>query len=272
MGSIRRAAKKSGAGRREVSARRAALLVAALWLAPTAISTTANAQQTPPAEQAPEEREGAPEESELEAGELEQGAAAASAVDPDAAVDPVAQKEEGVEGGAEVAREEESILRRAEDVSDATPEERAALDQYQTAFARYRQESNDYQATVDGIVESKYRQKVSEVQSVYNRQIDELTSVERAKRNDAIASFEEFIKKHPTNEKYTPDALFRLAELYFEKSNDDYLLADEDYVDAVALHEAGKTPDPPPMPRRDYGPTIATFQKLIDEWPDLPVA
>ncbi len=151
---------------------------------------------------------------------------------------------------------------------DATPEERAALRKYQKAFARYKRESQDYQKTVDGIVQSKYRQKVAEVQERYNRRIDELTAVERQRRTDAIASLKAFIERYPNNAKYTPDALFRLAELQFEKANDDYLIADEQFQEKIVQYERGKIPDMPSEPIRDYSPTIETFATLIEDWPE----
>lgn len=193
-----------------------------------------------------------------------EGAADATAVDPSAApsasTNPVT--------GETPPPKAETPAEAPSEQAGASEEERAALQLYQSAFVHYQRESDDYQATVEGIVQSKYRQKVSEVQQAYNSQIDEKTAVERAKRNDAITAFEVFIAKHPTNEKYTPDALFRLAELYFEKSNDDFLLADDDYQTQVALYEQGKIPDEPPLPNRDYGPTIDTFRQLIGDWPE----
>jgi TolA-binding protein len=204
-----------------------------------------------------------------------EGAEGAEATEP-------AEGEESAEAGAGEkagdAKPAEAAKEKAEEDAeetlapslgkDASEEERAALKEYQKAFSRYRQESDDYQKTVDGIVESKYRQRVAQVQKTYNRQIDELTSVERQRRNNAIAAFQSFIERYPNDAAYTPDALFRLAELQFEKANDDFLLADEAFQEALVQYENGKVPDMPSEPRRDYGPTMATFQKLINDWPD----
>jgi len=199
--------------------------------------------------------EEAPADGEAKEGEGE-GAASAASTSP-----------------TEAAKEEEDAKPPEETLApslgdDATEEERAALKEYQKAFSRYRQESDDYQKTVDGIVESKYRQRVAQVQKTYNRQIDELTAVERQRRNNAIAAFKSFIARYPNDPAYTPDALFRLAELQFEKANDDFLLADEAFQEALVQYENGKIPDMPTEARRDYGPTMATFQKLITDWPD----
>ena len=150
----------------------------------------------------------------------------------------------------------------------ASPEEVKALEAYQRAFARYNLESRDYQETIDGIVDAKYRQRVASINQAYDVQINARTAVERQRRQDAIAAFEAFIERYPRHERYTPDALFRLAELYFEKANDDYLVADEGFQDQLNAYEAGRIPDRPPEPERDYDKTVQTFARLISDWPE----
>ena len=59
----------------------------------------------------------------------------------------------------------------------------------------------------------------------YQSQIDKEESDEKVRRISAITLFETFLHKYPNDERWTPDAMFRLAELYFEKSNDEYLTA-----------------------------------------------
>ena len=51
--------------------------------------------------------------------------------------------------------------------------------------------------------------------------------------------FEAFLQKYPNDKRWTPDAMFRLAELYYEKSAEDYLDADEAYKKAL------DAPNPP---------------------------
>ena len=67
--------------------------------------------------------------------------------------------------------------------------------------------------------------------------------------------FEAFLLKYPNDKRWTPDAMFRLAELYYEKSAEEYLDADEAYKKAL------DTPSPPdtPPPRVDYTPTINLY-------------
>ena len=73
--------------------------------------------------------------------------------------------------------------------------------------------------------------------------------------------FEAFLLKYPNDKRWTPDAMFRLAELYYEKSAEEYLDADEAYKKALdgaepARHAAAAgrlhadhQPLPPPADR-----------------------
>ena len=85
----------------------------------------------------------------------------------------------------------------------------------------------------------------------------------REYRRDAIAMFEAFLLKYPNDKRWTPDAMFRLAELYYEKSAEEYLDADEAYKKAL---DRPNPPDTPP-PRVDYTPTINLYRRLLTEFP-----
>lgn len=146
--------------------------------------------------------------------------------------------------------------------------QRDAITAYRQAYTVYNAESSDYQRTVDDIVEAKYRQRVSSINSNYNKEINAKTLIERARRVEAITAFEKFVTRYPRNAKFTPDALFRLAELYFEKANDEYLLSDESYQVQLAEYESGKLADRPAEPTRSYAQTIKVFEQLITDWPN----
>lgn len=161
----------------------------------------------------------------------------------------------------------------AETPDDPASVKRAAqLKEFQQAYKHYSSEMDGYKATVDSIVEAEYNRRVAKVNAGYDSKINVLESVERERREGAIAAFEEYIRRYPNTPGYTPDALFRLAELHFEKSNADYLSADEAYQDQMQAYEDGTRADPPQVPTRDFDQTAALFQRLIDDWPDYEQA
>ena len=100
----------------------------------------------------------------------------------------------------------------------------------------------------------------------YSKLIKDLTEEERTRRMSAIGRFEKFLSKYPNNKRYTPDALFRLAELYFEESNDSYIAATEKFDELSLAYDEGKVEVEPAPPEQNYSRTIALFDRLINSW------
>ncbi len=144
------------------------------------------------------------------------------------------------------------------------------LEQMQQAVGQFEAASKDYRGTVSHIVKQEFEKKRRELQSRYDDQIKSIEKEEKARRGDAIALFERFLTKYPNDRRWTPDVIFRLAELYFERSNEEYLAA----VDAAqkAADAASKDPNaqqaqPAPV-TPDYQKTIDLYKRLIAEFPD----
>jgi cellulose synthase operon protein C len=150
----------------------------------------------------------------------------------------------------------------------ATPEQAKEIEAFQKSYLRYEREIGSYRREVGRIVQSEYDQRRAEIEAVYDKEIRGLEILERERRDEAIAAFEEFLRKYPNNPRYSPDVIYRLAELYFEKANDDYLLADERYQRQLELFELGRIADEPESPGRNYDKTIALFQRLITDFPE----
>ena len=122
----------------------------------------------------------------------------------------------------------------------------------------------EYRGTARQILKRAYQEKIKEINAKYDAQIDLDDREARDRRRDAIAMFEAFLLKYPNDKRWTPDAMFRLAELYYEKSAEEYLDADEAYKKAI------DSPNPPttPPPRVDYTPTIDLYRRLLTEFPN----
>jgi TolA-binding protein len=134
------------------------------------------------------------------------------------------------------------------------------------AFELEAKESRD---EVRRLAERKYKERRSKIEDNYRRAIDPIVKAEREKRIDAIAAFEAFLDRHPNDDEFTPDAIFRLAELYFEKYDDDYQVASKEYKQQLKQWEdAGKKGDAPTEPAKRFDKTIALYQRLIHDYPD----
>src|SRR5947207_14737854 len=122
----------------------------------------------------------------------------------------------------------------------------------------------EYRGTARMIVKRAHADKVREINNKYDPQIAINDKEARNRRRDAIAAFEAFLRQYPNDKRWTPDAMFRLAELYYEKSAEEYLDADEAYKKAI---EGPNAPDTPP-PKVDYTPTITLYKRLLTEFPN----
>ncbi len=148
-----------------------------------------------------------------------------------------------------------------------SPEEVAHLEELSKALELYEQESKDFRREVQLLVEKKYEEKRNTLANSYEKAIRDLEVLERRERLDAIAAFEEFLQRYPNDPRYSPDVMFRLAELYYERSSDEHTLAMRDYEEALKKLDPEKNPTPPPEPRLDFTRSIALYQRLLTEFP-----
>ena len=104
------------------------------------------------------------------------------------------------------------------------------------------------------------------VERAYEKRIGEVDLDERQRRDDAIKRFQRFVQKYQNDATYTPDAMFRLAELYFERSQVDYSDAIDQYDRDRALYDRGKIPAEPREPQKDYADTVRVYRELLDKF------
>lgn len=138
------------------------------------------------------------------------------------------------------------------------------LEELAADVQHYSEMVAEYRGTAREVLKRAFKEKMKAVSAKYDAQIDLNDRDARDRRRDAIAMFEAFLQKYPNDKRWTPDAMFRLAELYYEKSAEDYLDADESYKKAI---EGPNPPDTPP-PKVDYTPTITLYKRLLTDFPN----
>jgi tetratricopeptide (TPR) repeat protein len=134
-------------------------------------------------------------------------------------------------------------------------DESKAIDEMSQEMARFEESQKNYRGTVTHIVQQEYQQKRKDVIARYQSQVDVQEKEQKLRRGAAITLFENFLAKYSNDDRWTPDAMFRLAELYFEKSNDEYLTATQN----AQASGAQVTPD--------YQKTIDIYKDLIGRFP-----
>ncbi len=226
-------------------------LLAALWLASPAQPQAASPRLDPPPAN---------------------GGAPADPISPAAALEPLPTScGPETEAAKDVARLRAAAAKpqiaaeklRAQDLR-SDPEVR----DYLAAEDSYQSESKDYQNEIHLLVEKKFDERRGQLAESYEHAIRDLENVERKERKDAIALFEEFLSRYPSDPQYSADATFRLAELQYEKGQDDYNLAMDAFQQKAKDFQAGKTKEEPQQPAYDFSASIQLYQRMLAQWPN----
>jgi tetratricopeptide (TPR) repeat protein len=124
--------------------------------------------------------------------------------------------------------------------------------------------TQDFREVVDGVVHRTYRMRKKHIDDGYQSRLDGEEALAQETRLTAIKYFENFIEKYPDKPKYTPDAMYRLAELYYDDSYIQYQDRLEVYSLAQDQGRAGEI-DPPV---REFDRTSQVLRQLIGNYPD----
>ena len=138
------------------------------------------------------------------------------------------------------------------------------VDEVMQDFQHFADAVQEFRSTARLIIKRTYAERQKILNDKYEPQIEANEKEAKDRRRDAIAMFEAFLQKYPNDKRWTPDAMFRLAELYYEKSAEDFLEADETYKKALD----GPNPPTTPSPKVDYTPTITIYKRLLTEFPN----
>jgi len=114
--------------------------------------------------------------------------------------------------------------------------------------------------------EEAYNRRIGEIRSKYEDRIVELEGKKAEERDRTIARFEQILTENPDSE-LAPDVLFRLAQLYFDKANDEYLLKMKTYEDQTEELIQQGVDIIPIEPTKDYSRPIYIYRRIIQRYP-----
>jgi TolA-binding protein len=139
----------------------------------------------------------------------------------------------------------------------------AALREMEAEVDRFTKAGGAYRNTVVSLVRREYLRQRRGRNRWYGRQIAEEERLLDEARERAIQQFERFIRRYPDDPTYTADAMFRLGELYFERSAIQF---QQEYDRLQLLADQGEDVELPEQP--DFNPTIELYQRLLRNFPD----
>jgi len=143
--------------------------------------------------------------------------------------------------------------------------------QFEAAYGLFKQAAADYQREVKEYISRDVSERQKKVGSTYQAQIDKLDQEQFDLRREAIARLEGFVFRHRDHPRYTPDSLFRLAELYYEDTIAAYNRATDNFMREMDLYNRGKLLDPPTDAKRDFSRSIAIYKYLHWVPPGTPM-
>jgi cellulose synthase operon protein C len=148
------------------------------------------------------------------------------------------------------------------------PEQVSGLRELEAEVDRFRRIGSVYRDTVVSLLKREYERQRRDREESYGSQIRYEEQLEDKARLEAIALFERFIEKYPSDPTYTADAMFRLGELYFERD----AIRQQAEMNAYLAErdrrlDADETLDTLVEPQKDYGPTVGLYQRLVQTFP-----
>jgi cellulose synthase operon protein C len=144
-----------------------------------------------------------------------------------------------------------------------SPQEKEQLKDIEAEYERFLGSANQHDLRMRAIARREYDTRTAELQKRYADRIAK-TEADRGKHHgETVALLEKFLKNHPGHEQFTPDAMFRLADLYID-------LADEDVEARLAAQEAAPlgagAPDAASI-TADYGRSTALWEAILTQFP-----
>jgi tetratricopeptide (TPR) repeat protein len=165
-------------------------------------------------------------------------------------------------GESEVPEFLATLDKRVKDERPApTADQIAGLTRMEAEVAGFKRSGDAYKETLVAILRREYLRQRRQRSEGYGRQIAEEEKLQDASTLEAIAMFEGFVKQYPNDPTYTPDAMFRLGELYFERSAIQYQVAVNAVLDA---RDKGQELT---EPAKDFAPTIELYREIIRRFP-----
>ncbi len=134
--------------------------------------------------------------------------------------------------------------------------------QFENAYKAFKRAAREYRTEVRELITGEIRKRQRAISGTYQNQIDKIESEQDKLRKEAIARLEGFIFRHRDHNRYTPDAMFRLAELYYEDSIAAYNYSQDHFDEQLDLYNRGKLLDPPTEKDKDFKRSIALYKYL----------
>lgn len=154
----------------------------------------------------------------------------------------------------------------------ADKSKKAERQYYEKLVKQYQQQGVNTIQAIIGMLHVEILSRTKEINHAYNAAAKGPEKEIRQRRSDAIVVFENFLKKYPDNVVYTPEVMFRLADLYYERSYDAWDQAQTELQKKFELYRKGKLATEPKEKEKDYRASIKLYKDLLRRFPAYKLA
>ena len=134
---------------------------------------------------------------------------------------------------------------------------------------RFENKVKEFHSEIERLIARKVAEKRDQIEEKYSPLISGRELSEAKNRSDAIARIEAFLKKYPDNPKYTPSVMYRLAELYYERSMIAYAEQTKKFDENIEKFDKGEISEEPVLPEIDFSDSIRLYTAIIDRFPEF---
>ena len=131
---------------------------------------------------------------------------------------------------------------------------------------RYTTRMSEFQGDIREIVDAAEAEERERISSSFGAAMARNEDDGNTLRRVTIAKLESFLQKYPDT-KYAPDMKFRLADLYYDEAELDFIARNKEY--GVLQDQAESNPSMvlPEPPTKDYRKSIALYQDILANYP-----
>jgi cellulose synthase operon protein C len=147
---------------------------------------------------------------------------------------------------------------------ELTPQELEVLKDVEDVVGRYGQAEADHRAAMQDLLRREYERRLVDIGERYSKGIAASEKDFRARHQSAEELLLAFLAKYPNDPKWTPDAMFRLADLYLDQ-------AKWEFDEKEALAQDTPTPNLPDADDFDAPPVYIgpAYDKSLGIWRDI---
>jgi TolA-binding protein len=142
----------------------------------------------------------------------------------------------------------------AADRMPLAPEERGVLAEVESDFVRYREAADVHHQRMRGLIVRSLQRRSAKLERRFSINRRKSLKTRDRRRQDAVDLLEGFVDKHPDHGQFTPDALFRLADIHLDQS--------DEAIEAIELQN-----DADVDPVADYSKSLGLWQQILDRFP-----